>query len=170
MSISNEEKFHGVVLRRLWSALSTELPSAHFHLDNGLSRSSYTLNGIVPSHFGKGRKASAGLFIKYATDRASPWSYSFHKTHQDEMRELYKVSGELFVAFVAGDDGIACVNYAMLKSLLDEVHEEQEWVRVSRKPRQNYRISGTDGGLERPLARNSFPTITVEYFRDLLAK
>lgn len=165
MSITNEDKVHGVVLKRLWYALSEELPSAHFHLDKGISRSSYTLNGIIPARLGRGKRAQAGLFVKYATDRVSPWSYSFSKHHQDEMRQLYQDCGELFVAFVAGDDGIAGINYEKLKQILDDNHEAQEWVRVSRKPRQNYRISGNDGVLEGPLARNSFPGIAIDYFR-----
>lgn len=165
MSITNEEKVHGVVLQRLWYALSEELPSAHFHIDKGLSRSSYTLKGIIPARIGRGKEAKAGLFIKYATDRVSPWSYSFLQYHQDEIRQLYQECGELFVAFVAGDDGIAGINFANLKRLLDDNHEAQEWVRVSRKPRHNYRISGNDGKLDSPLPRNSFPGLAVEYFR-----
>ena len=67
-----------------------------------------------------------------------------------------------------GDDGIACVDFDRFKQVLDEHHEDQEWVRVSRKPRETYRISGNDGKMENPLPKNSFPKIISNYFDELL--
>ena len=55
------------------------------------------------------------------------------------------------------------------KDVLDEHYEEQEWVRVSRKPKQSYRISGNDGKLEKPLPRNSFPKVITQFFEELLS-
>ena len=69
---------------------------------------------------------------------------------------------------MAGDDGIACIDFEQLKELLDSNHEQQEWVRVSRKLRQNYRITGNDGSMERPLARSSFPMNIVKFFKTQL--
>ena len=164
MSINNSEKYYGAVILRLLENLGVEVPETNFSLSTGKSKSSFIIHGITPTSFGKGVKSSVGLFIKISNKRLSPWRYSFDKVHQDEIYELYKNYGEVFIAFVAADDGIACVNFLQLKTFLDEQHDEQEWVSVSRKRNENYRIKGNDGSLERPLARNSFPKNITKYF------
>ena len=168
MSINEQHKYHGVASLYLWEALSEQLSEAHFHLGTGSSNSSYLLTGLVPRTLGKGRSAQAGLFIKYSRKVLTPWRYSFRLEHQDEIQELKNKYGQVFVAFVNGDDGIACVDFENLKIILDDHHEEQEWVSVSRKPRQNYRIAGNDGAHEKPLPMNSYPQVIVEYFREQL--
>ena len=95
----------------------------------------------------------------------SPWRYSFHQDHQDEILKLKSTHGETFIALIAGDDGIAGFDFNLFKEVLDDLHEEQEWVSVTRKPRENYRIKGNNGTLKKPLPRNSFPSILVDYFK-----
>ena len=168
MSINESEKYYGVVVLRLLERLGEKIPKTNFSLTTGKSNSSFVVNGISPQILGKGSTSSVGLFIKISNKRRSPWRYNFDKSHQDEIAELKKKHGEVFIALVAGDDGIACINYAQLKSILDEYHEEQEWVSVTRKLRQNYRIKGHDGSLEKPLPRNSFPDNIVKHFKSSL--
>lgn len=170
MSIKDQEQFHSVVLRRLWLELSSKLPNAHFHLGKGSSQSSYILKAVVPALLGKGKTVSTGVFIKYSSARVTPWRYVFKKSDQDEIQKLKQVHGEVFIAFVNGLDGIACISFDQLKTVLDDIHEEQEWVAVSRKPRQSYRFSGNDGEGEQVLARNSFPDNIVEYFSRFFKK
>ena len=176
MSIKQEEKLHGVAILRLLEEISIKFPEARFSLGHGKSRSSYVIKGRllreqrhllvsskkVPVEF------SAGLFVKTSNKRVSPWSYNFHVDHQDEIREMKNCYGEVFLVFVNGDDGIACIEFDRLKQILDHHHEEQEWVRVSRKLRETYRISGNDGKLDKPLPKNSFPKIISDYFDTLL--
>lgn len=169
MSISQSEKYYGVVVLRLLERLGEKIPAINFSLQTGISNSSFIVHGISPQVLGKGSTASVGLFIKISNSRRSPWKYNFDKTHQDEIASMYQTHGQVFVAFVAGDDGIACLDYSQLKSLLDDIHEEQEWVSVSRKYRENYRVKGNDGSLERPLARNSFPDNITNYFTEELS-
>lgn len=177
MSIGLKEKLHGVAVLRLLEEVSVEFPEARFSLHTGISLSSYVLKGRLlkeKRHLLLGSKQTAiefstGLFIKFSTKRASPWSYNFIREHQDEVQALYDEHGQVFLIFVNGDDGIACVNYEQLKDVLDDHYEEQEWVRVSRKPKENYRISGNDGKLEKPLPRNSFPKVITEFFEELLS-
>lgn len=166
MSINNTESMHGVVALRLWEALSIELPEVNFSLFPGRSLTSYRLDSIQPATLGKGKKVSAGLFIKISTARRSPWRYTFAREHQEEILELYKKHGQVFVCFVAGLDGIACVDYPLLKQILDEVFEDQEGISIYRKPRQNYRVSGNDGRLESPLPKNVFPASIVDFFKN----
>lgn len=165
MSISSEEQSHGVVALRLWEALGLEAPELRFSLSTGKSRSAYILSALQPKLLSSGKARSAGMFIKVSNKRASPWRYSFIKDHQDEIRDMKVEHGEVFTVFVAGTDGIACVNYQSLKQILDEEHEEQEWVSLSRKLRQNYRLSGNDGKFDSALPKNSFPSTIVGYFK-----
>ena len=165
MSINEQDRMHGVVALRLWEALSTELPEVNFSLKPGKSLSSYLLEGLLPKTLGKGNRVSAGLFIKVSNARRSPWRYTFALDHQKEILELQQSCGEVFNCFVAGLDGIACLDYRSLKQILDETFEEQEAVSISRKPRENYRVSGNDGKLEKPLPKNVFPSSIVEYFK-----
>ena len=165
MSINNSEKYYGVVLLRLLKKLGEAIPDTNFSLKTGESLSSFAIYGVSPKTFGKGLKSSIGLFIKISNSRRTPWGYSFDKSHQDEIAHLKDTHDEVFIAFVAGDDGIACIDFEQLKELLDSTYEEQEWVRVSRKLRQNYRIKGNDGSMERPLPRSSYPMNIVNFFK-----
>ena len=165
MTINTQEKMHGAAILRLIGALSKELPSANFSLKTGASQSAYIIEGIVPKTLGKGRRAGAGLFIKVSNKRLSPWRYSFHRDHQDEILQMKSTRGEAFIALIAGDDGIAAFDFGILKQVLDEHHEEQEWVSVTRKPRENYRVKGNDGALTKSLPGNSFPGIIVDHFK-----
>ena len=169
MAINTQEKMHGAVILRLIAALSKELPSANFSLKTGTSQSAYIIEGIVPKNIGKGRRAGVGLFVKVSNKWLSPWRYSFHKEHQDEILQLKLTHGETFIALVAGSDGIAAFDFETLKEMLDEHHEEQEWVSVTRKPKQNYRVKGNDGGLNKSLSGNSFPGLLVDYFKQELS-
>ena len=176
MSIGQEEKLHGVALLRLLEEISSEFPEARFGIGRGLGQSSYLIRGRLlreKRHMLVSTKTvavefSAGLFVKTSMKRASPWGYNFLKEHQDEILDLKRSCGQVFLVFVNGDDGIACVDFDRFKQVLNEKHEEQEWVRVSRKPRENYRISGNDGGLDNPLPRNSYPKVISEYFDSLI--
>tara|TARA_B110000503_G_scaffold127549_1_gene197429 strand:+ start:420 stop:935 length:516 start_codon:yes stop_codon:yes gene_type:complete len=169
MTIRQEERHHGVVILRLMREISNEMPSARFAVNTGRGRSSYSIKGRVLDTEGVPLEFAIGLFIKSSNKRLSPWSYSFHKSHQDELLELKRRHGEAFIVFVNGDDGIACVDFDVFKKILDETHEEQEWVRISRKPKQNYRVAGNDGRLDKPLPRNSFPVVISEYFKSLIS-
>ena len=164
MSITVKEQLHGLVIRSLWIELSKQLPNTHFHLDTGISQSSYTVNAIVPSILGRGKKLHAGLYIKHSTKRVTPWDFTFRLSDQDEIQSLRENCGEVFVIFVNGLDGVACLNYEQLKLVLDEHHEAQEWVSFSRKRNQSYRYKGHDANEEHVLARNSFPQSIVDYF------
>ena len=71
---------------------------------------------------------------------------------------------EVFTIFINGDDGFACLNYEGLKEILDDDFEAQEWVSVSRKHNENYRVDGNDGTRLKKLARNVYPGVIIEYF------
>ena len=55
------------------------------------------------------------------------------------------------------------IDYPTLKKLLDDHFDNSEWISVRRKLRENYRVSGKDGKLDRALPKNAFPKIISEY-------
>jgi hypothetical protein len=168
LPINTEEKLHGAAVLRLWEELGSAFPNKNFSLKKGISRNSYSLHAHLPKIIGRGKFLGAGMFIKISNKRLPPWRYNFSKENQDEILHLKQTYGEVFAIFVAGNDGFACLDFDRLKEILDDHHESQEWVSVSRKHRENYRVSGNDGDLERTLPQNTFPTVIIDYFKNRL--
>ena len=48
--------------------------------------------------------------------------------------------------------------------------DDTEWISVTRKLRENYRVSGKDGKLDRALPKNAFPRSIIEYIKQNLKK
>ena len=90
---------------------------------------------------------SVGLYLKYSSNRLSPWAFSFQQTHQVEIDELKKNFPNVIVGLICHEDGIVGLSYDELKTILDHNHENVEWISASRKPRGQYSIKGKDGNL-----------------------
>lgn len=65
---------------------------------------------------------------------------------------------QTFIVFVNDDDGVACLDFVGLKELLDDNFEDAEWVSVTRKLNESYRLAGKDGKLSGKSRRSSFPS------------
>ncbi len=142
------EQYHGVVFSRLLHASPEPLC---FKFYPTKSNSSYVINDV------------AGLYIKHSTKRVSPWRFTFSKAHQDEIFEMYETFGEVFAAFVCHHDGVAVLNFEELKQILDENHEDSEWVSVARRRRGQYTVAGTDGKLSFKITQKTCPDKILEY-------
>ena len=119
--------------------------------------------------FNKDRKTGGfGFFIKFSTKRNSPWRFSFHHEHQKEIQNLKEECGQIFVALVNKDDGVACLSYELLKQLLDDEFDKIETVTVNAKLKSQYSLVGTDGKLDRKIARNDFPRSIGLYANSLV--
>ncbi len=140
--IKEFEFFHGAVLSKL---IREEKFCDTLTKFNSESNSSFIFNEQI------------GIYIKYSTKRMSPWNFTFMKAHQDEIREMKKSLSEVFVVLVCNDDGIVCLSYSELKKVLDENHEDVEWISASRKNGGMYSIKGKDGELPKKIAVNDFP-------------
>ena len=161
MIFQNEDKIHGAMIRELLLQISIRIPNYLFRLTPGFSsRSAYFLE-TGPRNGEHSERL--GLFIKISSNRRTPWKFSFTDMHQLEISELKKNCDEVFILFAAGDDGVACINFDRLKQVLDEEYDPVEWIDIRRRPRQSYRISGSNGKAERPIARNAFPTEIIDY-------
>lgn len=138
--------YHGAALARLIHA--TQPVSVELYPTK--SNSSYIVNGRI------------GVFIKYSSKRMSPWRFSFHKDHQDEILEMRNKLDDVFLVLVCEDDGIATLSFEELKNVLNEIHEETEWISVSRKPKEKYTIKGSDGKLKFKIGDNEYPKKVLE--------
>lgn len=161
--LSLEDKLRGAAVLELLVSIG---PEYRLNLAEEDARGSYRIQVETRGLFSK--KKTFGLFMKSSNKRRSPWAYSFHHNHQAEVLRLKQKYDQVFVLFLNGDDGVACLDYESLKEVLDENFEEQENVTISRKPRESYRVSGRDGKLDRPLARNSFPGVINEWLSSQL--
>lgn len=140
--IKDFEFYHGVVLSKLIHGTNEQVsikayPSA--------SNASYILNECV------------GLFVKHSTKRMSPWRFSFQKVHQEEMLEMRNNLKEVFLILVCGDDGVVTLSFDEVKKILDDSHEQVEWISAARNPRKEYTIKGSDGSLGKKVGKSDFP-------------
>lgn len=145
MAIKDIEYFYGVVLLRL---VNEGIPVSLRPL-NYETKGIYLINETVP------------LLIKYTSKKPSPWSFSFSPLHQDDFQKAKDEYGSAFLAFVCGQDGICCIEFDQFKFVLDHVHGSVEWVRISRRKNECYKISGADGELKNKISDSDFPKIIL---------
>lgn len=136
------EFFHGAVFANLLHASNEKITLKPYPTP---SNSSYIINENV------------GIYIKHSSKRMSPWRYSFKKEHQDEIRKMKEELGEVYVVLVCNDDGLVALNFSEFKAILNDVHEEVEWVSVTRNRREMYLVKGSDGKLPFKVGRSDFP-------------
>lgn len=148
--IKEYEYLHGVVFTRLCSIYGFNVSIKPFKNDG---YSSYVIND------------KAGLYIKYCGKRLTPWRFSFAKSHQNEIEEMHMAYGEVFVALVCYLDGVVMLSYAELKKILDTLHDEHEWISVSRPKNKMYCVAASDGELDFKVGKTSCPDKVKEYFR-----
>lgn len=140
--IKEFEFYHGVILAKLVHGINTSVLIQTFP---SRSNSSYIVNKNI------------GLFIKYSTKRMSPWRFSFAKDHQDEILNIKNTLGEVFTLLGCGEDGVVCLSFDDLKKILNETHDQTEWISVSRGRNKEYTIKGTDGSLRYKISKTDFP-------------
>ena len=140
--IKEFEFYHGMVFARILHTTKNENSiKAYPTQDNA----SYVIND------------KAGIYIKYSTKRLSPWRFSFQKRHQEEILRIKNEIGEVFLLLICNDDGIVALSFEELKRILNEVHQEVEWISAARNRKEMYSVKGSDGKLEFKIGKNEFP-------------
>ena len=82
--------------------------------------------------------------------------FSFLKKHQDTIFELKTIFEEVIILLVCGKDGVAGIGFNELKLILDDEHEEVEWIKVDRTKNSLYGISGSNGKLNFKISKDDF--------------
>ena len=88
----------------------------------------------------------------------------------NEIEQLLKSTDYLFLMLITDQEGFTVIDYPTLKQLLDDHFDETEWISLTRKLRENYRVSGKNGKLDRALPKNAFPRSIIDYIENNLCK
>lgn len=147
--IKEFEFYHGVVFTRLIHQ-GQSISIKPFPTEGNAS---YVLNEYI------------GIYIKHSTKRLSPWRFSFQKEHQDEILQMKSQLSDVFLILVCGEDGVVTLNYDELKKILDESHDEVEWISATRNRNQEYRIKGSDGMLSYKVGKSDFPKKIFDFIQ-----
>ncbi len=143
MALREYEFYHGAALSRLVSIAETVRVARLDEVGSGC----YALDEKI------------GTLIKYATDRMTPWAFTFTPDHKRALLELKERYSQILVLLVCRDDGIVALNYESTILLIGEEPTTAS-VSVVRKPRQMYSVSGTFGAISRKLG-------DAEYVKEL---
>ena len=139
--IKEFEFYHGVVFSKLIHSIPDGIS---IKLYSSPSNASYVINDNI------------GIYIKHSTKRMSPWRFSFQKTHQDEILQMQEQLRNIFILLVCGKDGVVTLSFEELKTILNDIHSETEWISASRTRNKEYGIKGSDGSLEQKIGKTDF--------------
>tara|TARA_Y100000589_G_scaffold331298_1_gene384224 strand:- start:73 stop:657 length:585 start_codon:yes stop_codon:yes gene_type:complete len=160
MSLSTEDMLHGAALLSLMQSMEDLGKEITYKISRGETKSCYQL---LIHHSNNINSLNIGLYIKRSRKRLSPWRYTFSHENQHEIERLLDKNDYLFLLLITDQEGVAIIDYNTLKLLLDNHFDSSEWISVSRKLRENYRICGKNGKLDRALPKNDFPKRIIEY-------
>ena len=121
MPISTESMLHGAALLTLLESLDTLDEEISYRLSNGETKSCYKISLSNEKNIDS---LKIGLFLKRSRKRISPWRYTFSKDNQHEIERLLNETNYLFVLLITDQEGVAVIDYPMLKMLLDDHFEE----------------------------------------------
>ena len=136
------EFFHGVVFSKIFHAVNNGVAVARFSPD---FNAGYVLDGTT------------GIYIKHCNKRLTPWGFSFQPEHLQQIKQMKNNVEQVFVVLVCNEDGIVCLDYKELGQLLDDQESTAKWIRVARRPRHMYSVTGSDGELEFKIGASDFP-------------
>jgi hypothetical protein len=141
------EKYQGLVLRHLVTSATGPVQIRPF-LTHGRT-SSFVLNECV------------GVFVKHSSKRMSPWRFTFHIDQVADLLDLEAAHPNSYAVFVCGTDGLIALDMMTLHELVSFQETEQAWIRIERKPRSMYDVSGNRGDLPHKLARGAANVLTA---------
>ncbi|HLH88258.1 MAG TPA: hypothetical protein VKX28_07350 [Xanthobacteraceae bacterium] len=140
--MSDEYEFYqGVVLRQLIVGAELSLIMRPFVKEGRIN--AFVINGKV------------GVFIKHSAKRMSPWRFTFTLEQVSDLLDLEAVCFDSFVVFVCGDDGLVTLDVGSLHQIVSFDESEHAWVRVDRKPRAQYDVSGNRAELGHKIANGT---------------
>jgi hypothetical protein len=127
--MSDEYEFYqGVVLRQLIVGSDISLTLTPFLREGRVN--AFVVNGRV------------GVFIKHSAKRMPPWRFTFNIDQASDLLNLETRLIHSFAVFVCGDDGLVTLSMASLHDIVSFQDSEHAWVRIERKPRSQYSVSG----------------------------
>jgi hypothetical protein len=142
--MSDEYEFYqGLVLRQLIVGSETSLILRPFLREGRIN--AFAINGRF------------GVFIKHSAKRMSPWRFTFNIEQAADLLDLEIKLPHSFTVFVCGDDGLVTLSIANLHEIVSFQESEHAWVRIDRKPRSQYSVSGNRAGLPHKVPTGTSP-------------
>lgn len=127
--IGEKERYHGLAFARLIQNSGVKLM---IEAQGGKSRCAYVLNDEI------------ALFVKYSTNLLSPWPFVFSPEQRREINHLSNRFPKVWLVLICGHEGIATVKWKEATENLVPREEAGGFsLQASRKPSQNFRISGS---------------------------
>jgi hypothetical protein len=142
------EFYSGVVLSRIVRESQQQLTFGSLSQLSGLV---FTIDGLV------------ALFIKYSSNRLSPWGFTFTADQVKQIQLVQKSRLEPVIALVCHEDGIAAVAYDEFVSLIGaQIPPTGGWVRAVRQKRHGYGLKGSQAELKNKVSLSDlWPKISL---------
>jgi hypothetical protein len=97
---------------------------------------------------------SIGLYVKHSVKRISPWRFTFHKEHVEELRKLLSDFDLVFLVLICGRDSIAVIDAEEIGSLLPISKPESSWVSVQTAHNTMLTVEGSVGNLKQKIRKS----------------
>jgi hypothetical protein len=97
--------------------------------------------------------------IKYTTKNHSPWQFSFSTEDVARLQHCPDGVSRVVLALVCAGDGICAISAGVARALLEDA---AAWIRVRRRFRGWYGVSGPAGILETKVALKRWPEILFQ--------
>lgn len=136
------EHYQGLILRQIITEAENDIRISPVRKVGRIN--SFVINGAV------------GIFVKHSAKRLSPWQFTFHREHFEELAQLETDFRQVFMALVCGNDGSVAVRTDSLRELVD-FNKATQWVRAKRSRRSMYGLSGSKGDLRNKIAQGVTP-------------
>lgn len=127
--IGEKERYHGVVLLRIVASSDN---GVRLRALRGASRSCYSVDD------------SNAMMVKYSTNRLSPWQFVVAADQCSELVALSAKFKRVLIVLVCGNDGVAVLDWEVIKSALPAGSSSVGGfsLQAKRRRRERYRISG----------------------------
>ena len=126
--IAEYKLYHGAVLAELVDRRVGPVSVDELSEEGRLS--CYILDGKV------------GMMVKHSAQRLYPWTFTFTTQNLLELDDLRRRTRASFVVLVCSTDGMVCLTVAELGGLMALTGQDQAGVRVERRRRRMYGVSG----------------------------
>lgn len=129
--IPEYEFYHGAVLAEIFDMHDGHVAVYRYRDSSRLLN--YSLNKKI------------GLQIKYATQRMTPWQFTFPISHINSLKELMEEFRHSFVVLVCESDGMICLPAKEILPHLLNCSSEQSWLRADRRRHKWYSLFSPSG-------------------------
>ena len=91
------------------------------------------------------------LYVKHSTKRLTPWRFTFHTDHVQELSQILQKHEICFLVLICGRDSIAVIDKDEISRLLPIASPSISWVSVQTSHNTSLTVEGSSGVLKRKL-------------------